>query len=83
MGSGPNSAFPHAELSDRKLRRGDLVVADIFFRYKGYCSDCTRTYAMGRAPREAADAYGSVLEAQLKGIKLAERERPRGPFTKE
>ena len=70
IGSGENGAYPHADLTDRKLRAGDMVVADIYFRYEGYCSDCTRTYAVGRADRDRRDAYGAVLESQLRGIKL-------------
>lgn len=73
IGSGENGSFPHAELSERKLRAGDLVVADIFFRDEGYCSDCTRTYGVVRVSREGRDAYQAVLEAQLKGVALAKR----------
>jgi Xaa-Pro aminopeptidase/Xaa-Pro dipeptidase len=70
VASGPNAALPHAELSDRKVRSGDMVVADIFFRYKGYCTDCTRTYAVGRIPSDWNDGYQAVLEAQLEGLRL-------------
>ncbi|MGD0637858.1 MAG: M24 family metallopeptidase [Nitrososphaerales archaeon] len=73
IGSGENAAFPHADLTDRKLRRGDMVVADIFFRYEGYCSDCTRTYAVGSVSQERRDAYQAVLAAQLQGIKLSKK----------
>ena len=73
IGSGENAAFPHADLTDRKLRRGDMVVADIFFRYEGYCSDCTRTYAVGSVSQERRDAYQAVLDAQLQGVKLAKK----------
>ena len=34
IGSGENSAYPHVELTDRKVRVGDMVIADIFFRYE-------------------------------------------------
>ena len=73
VGSGENGAFPHAEVSDRRLRVGDLVVADIFFRFRGYCSDCTRTFAIGRASQQAKEAYQAVLEAQLAGVKLVSK----------
>lgn len=71
IASGPNGALPHSELTKRKLRKGDMVVADIFFRYKGYCTDCTRTYAIGRIPEEWRNGYQAVLEAQLEGVSLA------------
>ncbi len=73
IGSGENAAYPHADLTDRKLRSGDMVVADIFFRYQGYCSDCTRTYAVGRVSQERKETYQAVLEAQLRGIDMAKK----------
>jgi len=73
IGSGENASYPHADLTDRRLRAGDMVVADIFFRYEGYCSDCTRTYAVGRVSQERKEAYQAVLEAQLRGISLAKK----------
>lgn len=68
IASGENSTYPHAVLTDRKIKSGDMVTADIFFRYMGYCSDCTRTFAVGRVSRERREGYGAVLEAQLRGI---------------
>lgn len=70
IGSGENAAYPHAELTDRKVRDGDLVIADIFFRYEGYCSDCTRTYGVGKVSKERRDGYAAVHEAQLRGVEL-------------
>jgi Xaa-Pro aminopeptidase len=63
VGSGPNAASPHHEVSDRELRPGDAVVVDIGGTMpSGYCSDCTRTYAIGSPPREFT-AYYEVLRA--------------------
>jgi Xaa-Pro aminopeptidase/Xaa-Pro dipeptidase len=73
IASGPNSALPHAELGGRKVRAGDMVVADIFFRYRGYCTDCTRTYGVGRVSKEQRDAYQAVLDAQLEGVELTKK----------
>jgi Xaa-Pro aminopeptidase/Xaa-Pro dipeptidase len=64
VASGPNGALPHSELTDRKIKRGDFVVADIFFRYRGYNSDGTRTFAVGSAISEMKRNYATVLEAQ-------------------
>src|SRR5439155_1330698 len=51
VGSGPNAAKPHHEPSDRVLSHGDAVVVDIGGTMpSGYCSDCTRTYAIGEVP---------------------------------
>jgi Xaa-Pro aminopeptidase len=70
IASGPNGALPHAELSTRKVRSGDMVVADIFYRYRGYCTDCTRTYGVGTISKDAREGYQAVLEAQLEGVAL-------------
>jgi Xaa-Pro aminopeptidase len=65
VGSGPNAASPHHELSDRVLRDGDVVVVDIGGTMpSGYCSDCTRTYAIGRPPADFAAYYDVLREAQ-------------------
>jgi len=64
IASGPNGALPHGELSGRKVKRGDLVVADIFFRYQGYNSDETRTFSVGTPTAEMKGRYRAVLEAQ-------------------
>ncbi|MEM0052754.1 MAG: aminopeptidase P family protein [Nitrososphaeria archaeon] len=69
VASGPNSSFPHAQVSDRMLRHGDAVKLDFFFRYKGYVSDETRTFVLGRASSEFRHVYESVLLAQEEGVR--------------
>src|SRR5215211_2544611 len=66
VGSGPNSASPHHELSDRRIEAGDLVVIDIGgMTPTGYRSDCTRTYVVGGLPAaEVADWYAVLQSAQ-------------------
>ena len=65
VGSGPNAASPHHEVSDRILRNGDVVVVDIGGTMpSGYCSDCTRTYAIGAPPAEFTSYYEVLREAQ-------------------
>ncbi|MBV9380459.1 MAG: aminopeptidase P family protein [Streptosporangiaceae bacterium] len=65
VGSGPNAASPHHDLSDRVLLTGDVVVVDIGGTMpSGYCSDCTRTYAIGQPPPEFAAYYKVLQEAQ-------------------
>ena len=71
LASGENGAFPHSELTDRKIRDGDFVISDLTFRYQGYCSDATRTFAVGRVGREMKRNYAAVLEAQEFGAGLA------------
>lgn len=63
VASGPNGASPHHSLSDRVIEDGDPVVVDIGGTMPdGYCSDETRTYAVGRPPGDFA-AYYEVLQA--------------------
>jgi len=65
VASGPNAASPHHELSDRVLRPGDVVVVDIGGTMpSGYCSDCTRTYAIGEPPAGFAGYYAVLKDAQ-------------------
>jgi len=65
VGSGPNAAKPHHEPSDRVLSQGDAVVVDIGGTMpSGYCSDCTRTYAIGAVPPDMARYYKVLREAQ-------------------
>jgi Xaa-Pro aminopeptidase len=71
IGSGENGALPHSELTGRKLRRGDFVVADIFFRYEGYNSDETRTFCVGSATSTMKKHYEAVLEAQVSALDFA------------
>lgn len=65
VASGPNAASPHHEPSDRELRHGDAVVVDIGGTMpSGYCSDCTRTYAIGQPPADFAAYYTVLARAQ-------------------
>ncbi len=66
VGSGPNGASPHHEVSDRVIEVGDPVVVDIGgTTAAGYCSDSTRNYlAGGEVPAEYARFYDVLLEAQ-------------------
>jgi Xaa-Pro aminopeptidase len=65
VASGPNAASPHHGAGDRVLAPGDVVVVDIGGTMpSGYCSDCTRTYALGEPPAEFLAYYQVLLDAQ-------------------
>ncbi|WP_406262982.1 Xaa-Pro peptidase family protein [Actinacidiphila glaucinigra] len=65
VASGPNGASPHHEVSDRVIRAGDPVVVDIGGTTQdGYCSDSTRTYAVGEPPAEFREMYEVLRRAQ-------------------
>jgi Xaa-Pro aminopeptidase len=69
VGSGPNGASPHHELSDRTVQAGDVVVVDIGgMTATGYRSDCTRTYIVGgSATPDVAEWYAVLQSAQAAG----------------
>ncbi|MFC4003377.1 M24 family metallopeptidase [Prauserella oleivorans] len=70
VGSGPNGASPHHDVSDRVIEPGDVVVVDIGGPIaEGYNSDSTRTYAVGE-PRDAdvADTYAVLQRAQQAAV---------------
>ena len=69
IAGGPNGALPHAQVTQRKFRKGDLVVVDLTLRYKGYVSDSTRTFAMGNISEKEKQAYEIVKESQKLGLK--------------
>ncbi len=66
--SGPNTSLPHGVAGDRQLQEGDFITMDFGVLYKGYCSDMTRTVALGYATDEMKKVYDTVLQAQLAGI---------------
>ena len=69
--SGPNSSLPHGVPSERVIQDGEFVTMDFGCIYKGYCSDLTRTVAVGSATEEMQQVYQTVLSAQLAGIAAA------------
>ena len=72
VAAGANGALPHAEPSDRPIAGGDLVVFDMGAIVDGYCSDCTRTFAVGEVGSEEAEVYELVRSAQadaLEGVR--------------
>ncbi|HYB40057.1 MAG TPA: Xaa-Pro peptidase family protein [Mycobacterium sp.] len=69
VGSGPHSADPHHECSDRELRAGDVVVVDIGGTCEpGYHSDSTRTYSIGEPSAEVAQQYSVLQRAQRAAV---------------
>ena len=63
--SGENSSLPHGVPGDRKLKTGDFLTMDIGAVVGGYCSDMTRTVAIGKISAEQKKVYDTVLKAQL------------------
>ncbi|MBY6270040.1 M24 family metallopeptidase [Parageobacillus thermoglucosidasius] len=69
VASGYRSALPHGVATDKVIEKGELVTLDFGAYYNGYCSDITRTVAVGEISDELKTIYNIVLEAQLRGMK--------------
>jgi len=72
VASGPNSALPHAQPGDRKLKQGDFVVVDAAAKYAGYHADMTRTVVIGEPTDKHREIYELVKKAQQAGIDAAQ-----------
>lgn len=63
IASGENSSMPHAVVSNRKFKSGDLITMDYGVKIKGYCSDFTRTVAVGEIDDRRKKVYNIVKSA--------------------
>lgn len=70
VASGPNGAFPHAKASDKQLEKNEMITIDFGARYKEYCSDITRTIAIGKPNDKLIEIYEVVKNAQEKAIQM-------------
>ncbi|HUY22586.1 MAG TPA: Xaa-Pro peptidase family protein [Acidimicrobiales bacterium] len=73
VGSGPNGASPHHDAGERVIGEGDTVVCDFGGEYAlhddvGYCSDITRTVAIGEPGAEVRECYAVLLAAQQAAV---------------
>ncbi|WP_297421638.1 M24 family metallopeptidase [Thermococcus sp.] len=69
VASGENAANPHHAPGKRRLRKGDLVILDYGAKWRGYCSDMTRTIALGKPNERLVEIYKVVKEAQEEAYK--------------
>ncbi len=68
VASGLRSSLPHGVASDKLIESGDLVTLDFGAYYKGYCSDITRTVAVGQPSDQLKEIYQVVFDAQALGV---------------
>jgi Xaa-Pro aminopeptidase len=68
VASGPNGAKPHARPGTRRVQEGDLVVVDFGAVVDGYCSDMTRTFAIGELDEVQRRMLAVVTESQAAGV---------------
>ena len=71
VAAGPSGSRPHAVPGDLRVEQGMFITMDFGCKVEGYCSDMTRTVAMGRPTAEMERVYQVVLEAQQAGINAA------------
>ena len=67
--SGKNSSLPHGVPTDKPLENGDFLTMDFGARFEGYCSDMTRTVALGQVSETQYEIYDIVLQSQLEALK--------------
>jgi Xaa-Pro aminopeptidase len=67
VASGPNSAIPHHEPTDREIQSGDFLKIDFGAKVQGYHADCTRTVVVGRPASWQVDLHSAVSAAQEAG----------------
>lgn len=63
VASGPRAALPHAHSSLRRIEEGDFLLLDFGAETRGYCSDVTRTFVVGKASDEQREVYDVVKVA--------------------
>jgi Xaa-Pro aminopeptidase len=68
IAAGPTAASPHAVPGDRVVQEGELVLVDAGARLDHYCSDCTRTFAVGDVSDSLREVYDVAKEAQQAGL---------------
>ncbi len=63
VASGWRSALPHGIASEKVIENGEFVTIDFGARYRGYCSDMTRTVIVGEPDDKQTEVYNVVLSA--------------------
>lgn len=75
VASGKRSAKPHGFATNKKIKKGELVVVDFGAVYNGYCSDITRTFFVGKPTAKQRKVYNIVKKAQEKAIRAVKAGR--------
>lgn len=68
VASGANSSMPHAKVTGKRIELGEFITMDFGCIYEGYCSDMTRTVAVGNPTEEMKKVYQIVLHANLRAM---------------
>lgn len=68
VAGGANGARPHHTPGADLIPNNTLVTVDIGCVVDGYCSDCTRTFAVGNPDAVLLEAYNLTLRAQEEAL---------------
>jgi len=68
VASGDNGAMPHASVTNRRIKKGDMVTFDFGAEANGYYSDITRTFCVGRPSARQREIHDLVLQAQSAAV---------------
>ncbi|MFO8020269.1 MAG: Xaa-Pro peptidase family protein [Promethearchaeia archaeon] len=71
VASGAHSAYPHAKTSKKKVKKDEIILVDLGAKYKGYCSDMSRTFFFGNPPEECKELINLVNAGQKYVLKKA------------
>jgi Xaa-Pro aminopeptidase len=63
--AGVNAAIPHYATGGAVIEKGKCLLCDFWGRFKGYYTDCTRTFHFGKPEAEFEKIYNIVFEAHL------------------
>lgn len=69
IASGLRSAMPHGKASDKVINDNEIITCDFGCVYQGFCSDMTRTFALGEIDPKLIEIHNIVAQAQMNGIK--------------
>lgn len=81
VGINGNAAKPHALPSKDKLQQGDLLLFDAGIKYRGYCSDMTRTGYFGKEGlsfSKEQDFKNSTLQKIYDTVRIAQERAIKG-----
>lgn len=71
VASGPNGAYPHAQVTQRLIGEGELVTVDFGCIVDGWCSDITRTFWLGQLEPHLVALWETVKRAHDRGVEAA------------
>lgn len=70
IASGPNSSYPHANVTIRKIRDNEPVLVDMGVDLNGYKTDLTRMFFLGKISNLVKEISAHVYEAQQRAIAM-------------